>query len=224
MKTERGILAIWHDIDTGQSDAVLDWYNNEHHFERLSVPGFRMVHRYSAVEGAPHLFINYETDDVSVLSSPAYLERLNAPTPWTLTSQPHFRNNSRTVCHRSFAWGAAEGGYVGVLRILAEDSPKDSQLDEQAVHAALDGAPGIVGGEIWSADREKSSIASREKEIRKGQDIYVDAVVVAHATDAHAAGNAVKLLRDALPDQLTARALTGVWQLSFRAEATDVTA
>ena len=110
MKTERGILAIWHDIDTGQSDAVLDWYNNEHHFERLSVPGFRMVHRYSAVEGAPHLFINYETDDVSVLSSPAYLERLNAPTPWTLTSQPHFRNNSRTVCHRSFAWGRPRAG------------------------------------------------------------------------------------------------------------------
>ncbi|ETA53253.1 hypothetical protein [Ponticoccus alexandrii] len=219
MQTDRGILAIWHDIEPDQTDAVLDWYNKEHHFERLAVPGFRMVRRYTAVEGAPELFIHYETDGASVLSSPAYLERLNAPTPWTLQSQPHFRKNSRTVCHRSLAWGSAEGGFVGVLRILAGDTPQPESLDEQAVQGALADAPGVVGGEIWRSDRERSSIETREKQIRKGQDTYVDAVVVVHATDARAAGNAVERLRGALPSDLTARALTGIWQLSFRAEA-----
>jgi hypothetical protein len=62
------------------------WYDEEHLPERLSVPGFRSARRWVAevAPGEGKYLATYELDSSAVLTSPAYLERLNKPTPWSM--------------------------------------------------------------------------------------------------------------------------------------------
>jgi hypothetical protein len=216
---QRGILAIWHDIVPEHASDVLSWYNAEHHFERLGVPGFISIRRYQAVQGNPEFFIRYETKNVGVLSSEPYLVRLNNPTPWTLQSQPQFRNNSRTVCVRKSRIGEAEGGFAVTVRIEARDEESlSASWDWDAAADTLMSRLGIVSIELWEADRERSTIATKEKQLRGGEDRYVDSVVVVHATDQAAADQAATILLAALPTDISSTAQVGIYRLSFLAQ------
>lgn len=232
----RGILAIWHDIEPGHAADVLAWYDAEHHFERLAVPGFLNVRRYHALAAAPHLFIRYETAGVDVLASAPYLERLNRPTPWTLRAQPRFRNNSRTVCARAARAGRAEGGVVVTARLPSADAgealppalwprlaqellgPADLMPPEDAAPAdgAEAGIPGVVGLELWRADGAASAIPTAETRLRGGEDHHVGAAVVVHATDRAAADRAAARLAALLPSGPAAPSL-GIYALAFAA-------
>lgn len=216
MLDRAGILAIWHDIVPEKRDAVLEWYNFEHHFERLRVPGFRNVRRYHEVDGGPELFIRYETESAATLDSPDYLARLNDPTPWTLSSQPNFRNNSRTVCERVRSSGKAEAGIVVPLRIMAAagEGPGADRLLALLEQATAD-ACGVVALEVWLADGGRSSIATREKELRQGEDVQVAAVALVHVADLDAAERVRHALSTSLPSDLRDRADLGVFQLAF---------
>jgi hypothetical protein len=214
----RGILAIWHDIVPEHRDDVLAWYDAEHHVERLDVPGFLSVRRYSAVQGSPELFIRYETESVDVLSSEPYLARLNHPTPWTVQSQPRFLNNSRTVCVRTDRIGRAEGGFVVTARIEGREAEATSpEWNWAATADALMARRGIVGAELWKADRARSTIATAEKKLRGGEDRYVDAVVVVHATDQAAAGEALGHLNGRIPHSASRPVTAGIYALAFSA-------
>jgi hypothetical protein len=213
---QRGILAIWHDIAPEHTSDVLAWYNAEHHFERLAVPGFLNVRRYHAVQGSPELFIRYETKDVGVLSSKPYLARLNNPTSWTLQSQPQFRNNSRTVCFRKSRLGNAEGGFAVTVRLEAREGGDDAgSWDWNAAADMLMTKAGIVRVELWEADRERSAIATKEKQLRSGEDRYVSSVIVVHATDRASAEQVASALLTALPSSASANAQVGVYALAF---------
>jgi hypothetical protein len=214
----RGILAIWHDIVPEHRHDVLAWYDAEHHFERLDVPGFLSVRRYSAMQGEPELFIRYETESVAVLSSEPYLARLNNPTPWTLQSQPRFRNNSRTVCTRTQRVGRAEGGFAVTLRIDAQAGMDPSHgWNWPATRVELMRQPGVVGVERWEADGARSTIATAEKKLRGGEDRYVGLVIVAHATDRSAADAAARLLQEATLQPGFGSSTIGVYALAFTA-------
>lgn len=219
---EQGILAIWHDIAPPHVADVLAWYDAEHHFERLDVPGFLSVRRYHAVEGTPFLFIRYETTGADVLSSAPYLERLNRPTPGTQQAQPRFRNNSRTVCVRVARAGRAEGGFVVTARreagsglVPETDWPR---LASGLMGGADDTAPGlagIIGAELWRAQAAASAIPTAEKRLRRVADGLVSEVVVVHATGRTAADAAADGLRRLLPE--TAAARIGIYALAFAA-------
>lgn len=216
---QRGILAIWHDVIPDYTSKVLAWYNAEHHFERLAVPGFISVRRYHAVQGSPALFIRYETRNVGVLSSEEYLARLNNPTPWTLQSQPHFLNNSRTVCVRKSRVGQAEGGYAVTMRIDAQGNETASNdWSWKTVSDVLMNKDSVVGVELWEADRERSTIATREKQLRGGEDRYVGSVIVVHASDRDGAGEALNTLLSVLPADILKNAQSGSYALAFLAQ------
>ena len=94
-----GILAIWNDIEPEGYEHFERWYNREHLQERVGVSGFRFGRRYEAVSGGDRRFFAfYEVDSPEVLTSPAYMQRLENPTPWTQKSMTSFRNMVRTVC------------------------------------------------------------------------------------------------------------------------------
>lgn len=210
----QGILAIWHDIVPEHTVEVLNWYDNEHHFERLAVPGFRNVRRYHAMAGfSPQLFIRYETETVGVLSSPAYLERLNQPTPWTLKCQPQFRNNSRTVCERIEAQGRAEGGVVLTVR-LNGSKPLD-RWKEAAIKAAA--TAGVLSWEYWVADIQRSTIPTREKQLRGEADIYAGAVLVFHARGLEEGRSCLTALDSVLGDGTSDLRQLGLYRLAFSA-------
>ena len=88
-------LAIWFRVDADDVAELDAWYPRQHLPERLSVPGFLRGRRYAAVDARlPYLTI-YETEDAAVLSSSAYVQRLNDPTPWTRRVLPTFRTMVR---------------------------------------------------------------------------------------------------------------------------------
>lgn len=181
----KGILAIWHDVAAENWEETLAWYDREHHAERVDVPGFLSARRYLAVEGAPRLFIRYETVDAGVLASRAYRARLDDPTPWSLARQPTIINNTRTVCRVAARAGRAEGGYALTLRLAPREEGGEAAdlLDWQRRSAALLARRGIVGAELWTADRERTTLPSHEKRLRAAPDAVADTVVVAHGTE-----------------------------------------
>ena len=75
-----------------------DWHTYEHMHERLPIPGFERGTRWIATAGGPAYMIIYEVAGVDVATSPAYLARLNAPTPWTQSVMPRFRGMVRGFC------------------------------------------------------------------------------------------------------------------------------
>ncbi|MGI9425376.1 MAG: hypothetical protein ACR2PA_19445, partial [Hyphomicrobiaceae bacterium] len=82
--SKTGILAIWYDCAAGHEETFEHWYQSEHLIERVSVPGFRYGRRYEGIaDGYRQYFTFYETDRPDVLTSQAYIDRLNDPTPLT---------------------------------------------------------------------------------------------------------------------------------------------
>src|SRR6478672_3359944 len=86
------------DVEAGAVDEHDRWHTHEHLPERLSIPGFLRGTRWVASEGEPRYMVLYEVQDLAVLSSEAYLARLNSPSPWTQKMMPHYRGMQRGLC------------------------------------------------------------------------------------------------------------------------------
>ena len=81
----RGLLLTLTEPPLGMEEEFNAWYDAEHLPERLAIPGFRSARRWCADvrRGAGKYLATYELDSFGVLSSPAYLQRFENPTPWT---------------------------------------------------------------------------------------------------------------------------------------------
>lgn len=186
--TEPGALAIWHDVEPEAEAMVNDWYNRQHHPERVGVPGFLSARRYAAVSGAPKYFILYATRGVPVLTSPDYLERLDHPTEWTRRVMPHFRNMTRTVCRLVLRLGLGEGGAAGAWRLAAQPGHDEALMGWLRAEAlpTIAGLPGIVSLMLLRGDPGASGLSSRERKLRAGSDHLADIVVVVTGNDPQA--------------------------------------
>lgn len=71
-----------------------DWHMHEPLPERLGIPGFLRV----ALQGQARYVVLYEVDELGVLASDAYLQRLNHPSRWTSKMMPHYRGMRRGLC------------------------------------------------------------------------------------------------------------------------------
>lgn len=198
----KGVLAIWHDIDAGQEADVIEWYNREHHAERVGTVGFRRSRRYVAAEGAPKYFIFYETDTAQVLSSAPYLERANAPSAWSRRSMPHFRNNFRTVCRVSWRLPGPDGGHVATLRLAPAVADLDAlraRLRELIAGTVLK-ERGMLKAQLWEAEDGASAIPTGDKALRDGPDLHSKWALVV-------SGISQQAVRDAVAAHLTDGAL-----------------
>src|SRR5262245_53685108 len=70
----RAVRAFWHDIAAGGDDDFNHWHTEEHIPERVGIPGFLRGRRYEVLGEGPRYFNLYETADLDVLGSPAYVE------------------------------------------------------------------------------------------------------------------------------------------------------
>jgi hypothetical protein len=217
-----GALVIWHDIAAGHEDFVNDWYNREHHAERLSIPGFRRVQRFAGLDAEPKYFIWYEVSNVAVLSSDKYMQCQNAPTEWTQKAMPQFRNNSRTVCRTSWQAGFGVGGVARTFRFSPAEKGDDKLTAWLTTHAlpALTSQQGIVSCRYWHADRTRTTIPSTVLSLRGAPDKLVERIIVVTGNLQHIVEDAcMKLL---LPDDFVrngaaGRPETGSYQLIFAA-------
>ena len=78
----QGLLVIWNDIEAGHEAEFREWHTREHMPERLAIPGFLHGRRLFSPTATPRWLTLYETASPDVLRSPAYLERLDAPSAW----------------------------------------------------------------------------------------------------------------------------------------------
>jgi hypothetical protein len=93
-----------------------DWHTHEHLPERLAIPGFLRGTRWIALEGSPRYFVLYEVEALATLTSAAYLERLNQPSPWTTKMMPHYRGMTRGLCAVTASFGAGVGHSALLIR------------------------------------------------------------------------------------------------------------
>jgi hypothetical protein len=159
-----GILAIWNDVKPGREADFETWFQSEHLAERLAVPGFCFGRRHEAIAGAPRFFVFYVTDGPEVLTSKAYRERVDNPTPTTrMVMSEVFMNMNRTVCRRVARRGGPRGAFAVTARF-------DETPDAAAIMPLLDTLvkdTAVAGAELWVA-AGAGGPASTEEKLRGG--------------------------------------------------------
>lgn len=197
-----GILAIWNDIAPGGDAEFSHWHTREHVPERVGVPGFLRGRRYVAVSGSPRYFTLYETETVETLASPAYLARLNDPTPWTQRALPLFRNTIRTACRITGSLGQGVGGALATLR-LGPRAGREEELRAWLTGTTLPGLferPGLVGAHLGEADLPATRVPTEERKLRPQEDEVARWVLLVEGTETEAVETACR-------DQLSPEAL-----------------
>ncbi len=126
------------------------WHTQEHLPERLSIPGFARGTRWVALSGQPRYFVMYEVAQLATLSSAAYLERLDHPSPWTAKIMPYYRGMARGFCSvtRSFGLGI---GHAGLLLRFKPATGTESSLRDWLLQdlARLPSTPGLGSAHLF---------------------------------------------------------------------------
>ncbi|HKP66855.1 MAG TPA: hypothetical protein VJX31_09540 [Casimicrobiaceae bacterium] len=176
----QGAVAIWHDIATEGRDEFYAWHGHEHMPERAAIPGFLRGRRYIAIEGKPEFFNLYETASRSAVTSPEYLARLNAPTPWTTATVRHFRDVARSLCEVIASFGDGQGGLIATLRYAVDG---DAVARHRAAVVgitlpAIAAEPGVAGCHLLLADEAASAVETAERRLRAGHNTIPRCIVL----------------------------------------------
>ena len=150
-------VAMWWDIAPEMRAEWEDWHSHEHMPERLGIPGFLRGSRW--ISGDSY-FVLYEVEGMGTLTAGAYLDRLNAPTPWSRKLMPHHRNMVRSLCHVRASFGRGLGGWIATLRL-------ERGLPAQAL-SALPQQQGLVGAFLLEAQSLAGAPPTTEQKIRGG--------------------------------------------------------
>jgi hypothetical protein len=174
-------VAMWWDIEPAQRAEFEHWHSHEHFPERLSIPGFRRGTRWANAKGGEGYFVIYELAAYDTLTSPAYLERLNNPTPWSQKMMPHHRHMIRSQCRVIESSGAGVSGFALTLRF--------SQLPDEASPGQLvrmlrdlPAQRGIVGAHMLHT--QTPAVAQTTEQKIRGSDAVADWIVLATGYDA----------------------------------------
>jgi hypothetical protein len=191
-------VVIFNDVAPEGREAFYRWHDREHIPERLAIPGFRRGRRFGRRGRSPEWLTLYEADDLAVLTSPAYLARLNAPTPATVSAVAHFRNTSRSICRVVHSVGDSTGGHVLALplRVPAERGDELTRtLLERAFPRVID-TTGIVACHLFAADMTASFARTTES---KGRAFDVPPwTVLCEASTAEAAAAVMNAVQEEL--------------------------
>ena len=168
----------------------------------------------------------YELEDYEVLSSPPYLDHLNAPTAWSTKMMPHHHGMVRSQCRVLETCGGSVAGHALTVRL----SPAPGR--DQSLRAALGAlvtqvatSPGLTGAHL--ARHERPPIAATTEQKIRGNDREADWVLVATGYDAAAIealaaaelGDAALVEAGAAPGSVA-----GQYHLAYSATPSDVAA
>src|SRR3954470_16912962 len=112
----RAAIAMWWDVPPEARVEWEDWHTHEHMPERLAIPGVLRGTRWAALSGDPSYFVLYEAARAATISSGAYLDRLNNPTPWSRKMMPHHRNMVRSLCRVRASFGGGVAHALATIR------------------------------------------------------------------------------------------------------------
>ena len=152
-----------------------DWHTHEHLAERLSIPGFLRGTRWVATGEGPRYMVLYEVRSLSTLTSGAYLERLNNPTPWTSKIMPRYRGMSRGLCSVLGSFGAGSG-HVGALIRFRATRPDELHAWLLDVLAALPPRIGLGSAHLLKA--AATPAVTREQRLRGADGAIGSAILI----------------------------------------------
>jgi hypothetical protein len=168
-----GFLAIWSDIERSNLTDYQHWLTREHTTERVTTQGFLGVRVFRAARAdIARFFILYELEAPEVLDGPAYLARLNAPTPWSQRIMPQLGNFMRGGGVMAARAGRGEGSTIVALRI--EQLPDNPQALADGI-VALDG---IAAVQIGVTDHARTSVPTVEKGMRQNEGIFAGLLLI----------------------------------------------
>jgi hypothetical protein len=155
-----------------------DWHTHEHLPERLSIPGFMRGTRWVSLRGQPRYLVMYEVAQLTTLTSEAYLQRLNNPTPWTSKIMTHYHGMSRGLCSVTASFGLGVG-HVALLVRFKPQAAAEARLRTWLVEQALPQLPSKIGvGSVHLLEGALTPQMTNEQRIR-GADAGVDWAILA---------------------------------------------
>jgi hypothetical protein len=197
MLAGEGAIAIWNGIsDEGREDFYA-WHLSEHMPERVGIPGFVRGRRYRAanLETQPEFFTLYETLTFEVTQGADYLNRLNAPTPWTKRATAHFKTTSRSLTRVIASVGPGSGGALLTLRFdVSEEKSESEKL--ALITRKVAQLPEVTGAHILKGDDEASNTKTAESKDRKDIEQPPRWVMLLEACSPEALTDARTLLND----------------------------
>jgi hypothetical protein len=182
--TGKAAVAMWWHIAPKQRAEFLDWHTREHFPERLHIAGFQRGTRWSSEDDETGFFVMYELSDREVLAGPAYLARLNDPTPWSIKMMPHHAGMVRSLCEVTASAGAGVGRHMLTLRVspAAERTlPFRAYLEELV--ATLTTRRGVTGAHLLER-ADLGQVAQTQEQRIRGQDRTADWVFLVCGYDA----------------------------------------
>jgi hypothetical protein len=160
-------VAMWCDVAFEVREEFDHWHAHEHMPERLGIPGFLRGSRWVAEQGSGY-FILYEVQSEAVLTSAAYLERLNNPTPWSRRMMPHHRNMVRGLCRIEASYGSGLGQAMLTRRFSAEQRKADAlRAWLSGVLGALPARKGVTASFLLRSIAQPAA-ATAEQRLRGG--------------------------------------------------------
>ena len=197
----QGAMASWHDLAPNSDSRHDDWHSHQHMAERVGIPGFKRGRRYRCIEGGPEYFLIYEVDDLAVLTSDAYQQRLNNPTDWTKEIVPTVINMCRTLCRVELSAGHGVGGYVLTIRMDSSNDQRDQLLERlRTVAGRISNRMGLTSAHIPVGDAEARGVSTKEKTLRDSDQRPADIAIIVEAYD-------LESLRELSDDELSASSL-----------------
>lgn len=165
-----GIIVIWNDILPEARDDFLEWHSREHIPERVAVPGFCSGQRWFGATASPEYLTIYETAGSDVLTSAAYLGRLNNPTPWTKRAVASFRNTSRAAGTLVWQSAGGQGGNILTARVLIPVDNPETLVDQwgRGILPAIAAAPGVARVRVTLTAASASQLNTAERKVRVG--------------------------------------------------------
>lgn len=221
----KAAVAMWWNVRPEQRTEFGDWHSHEHFPERMSIPGFRRGSRWTSTTDADGFFVLYELEQYDVLTSKGYLDRLNAPTPWSTRMMPHHLGMVRSQCRIVASFGGGVATSLATIRLspaVGREAELQANLSETL--GALAQKPGLTGADLLLTDTPRTNSATTEQQIR-GKDGAADWIVLLSGYDGD-------VIEDAIAGQLSPAALgalgaqnnptTGHYRLAFTMTPQDV--
>jgi hypothetical protein len=196
----KAAVAMWWKVRPEQRSEFCDWHSHEHFPERMSIPGFRRGSRWTSILEAESFFVLYELEQHETLTSKGYLDRLNAPTPWSTKMMPHHLDMVRSKCRVAASFGGGVATSLATIR-LSPGAGRETDLKTVLVEALRELAPkpGLTGAHLLLTDTPKTSSPTTEQQIR-GADRAADWIVLLSGYDRD-------LVQKVVADQLSSSAL-----------------
>jgi hypothetical protein len=196
----RAAVAMWWDVAPERQAEWEDWHSTEHMEERLAIPGFLRGTRW--IDETSY-FVLYETKDLKTITSGAYLDRLNNPSPWSRKMMPLHRNMVRSLCRVRASFGGGLGQAMATIRF----SPRQAALPE------LHRRKGVTGGCLLES-QPMAGAPTAEQKIRGG-DATADWVLLVCGYD-------VDAVRAAAGEYRLPGAVRGHYRLAFSMTSRDL--